>query len=333
MIPLKRSFLFLAVLAPLALSFYSCGKEPQKEVKPLYELQKNYNIPKFDSDNAYRQVEAQVKFGPRNPGSRGHDEALYYISNELKKYADDVKLQSFNYPGYNGEQLALTNIIAKFNPDKKDRILFCAHWDTRPRAEHAKDTTKRNQPILGANDGASGCGVLLELARLLKNNKVNYGIDLVLFDGEDYGKESDLNNFCLGSKYYSAKIQFDKMPAFAVLLDLVGDKEAQFPQEAYSMQYAPDVVNMIWEIAQLQNSNVFLQEEGNGIYDDHVPLEQAGIKAIDIIDSDLVGAHNKEARRNYWHSEFDNMSNISKETLGQLGKVITYLIYSIQFNK
>ncbi|HED06318.1 MAG TPA: M28 family peptidase, partial [Ignavibacteria bacterium] len=210
--------------------------------------------------------------------------------------------------------------------------LFGAHWDTRPRAEHAKNPANRDKPILGANDGGSGSSILLELARLLKTHKVNYGVDLVFFDGEDYGKENDLNNFCIGSKYFAAKLNINDIPAFGILLDMVGDKQAVFPEEQYSLQYAPGVVNMIWNIAAHLNAGDFSSKRGGAIYDDHIPLNQAGLPTIDIIDSGLIGDRSPIKRRNYWHSENDTMKNIGKNTLQQVGNVLTYLIYSIQFN-
>ena len=313
--------------------FASCGeKQDQNLSKPLYELKTSSNIPKFDGDNAYNQVKAQVDFGPRNPGSRGHYEELLYLERELKKYADTVVAQEFNYSGYDNEQLKLTNVIAKYNPSAKDRIILCAHWDTRPRSDHDPDPKKRDLPILGANDGASGVGILLEVARLLKNQKVNYGIDLVFFDGEDYGKESDLDNFCLGSKYYAANYKNPNLPAFGILLDLVGDKDASFAEEGNSLRYARDVVNMVWGIASQMNANMFKQTEGETIYDDHIPLNQAGLRTIDIIDAELVGANTPVKRRNYWHTQGDTMENIGKNALQQVGDVITHLIYSLKFN-
>ncbi len=328
----KSSVKYLLVITA-AFLFFSCGEQQQQKVsKPLYELAKNYNIPKFDAGNAYDQVKAQVDFGPRNPGSKGHDETLQYLQNELKKYADEVQLQSFTYTGYNEEKLVLTNIIGKFNPSAKRRIILCAHWDTRPRAEKDKDPAKRNLPILGANDSGSGVGVLLELARLLKNQKVNYGIDIVFFDGEDYGKEDDLNNFCLGSKYFSANYNQPVYSAFSILLDLVGDKEANFSEEGNSLKYAPEVVNMVWGIASQVNASMFTPVEGESIYDDHIPMNQAGLKTIDIIDAELVGADTPVKRRNYWHTQNDTMENIGKNTLQQVGDVLTHLVYSLQFN-
>lgn len=328
-----QSFAKYLLMIAVIFLFFSCGEQQQQKIsKSLYELAKNYNIPKFDADNAYEQVKAQVKFGPRNPGSKGHEDGLRYLQNELKKYADEVQLQSFTYSGYNDEKFVLTNIIGKFNPSAKRRIILCAHWDTRPRAEKDNDPTKRNQPILGANDSGSGVGVLLEIARLLKNQKVNYGIDIVLFDGEDYGKEDDLNNFCLGSKYFAANFNEPVYPAFSILLDLVGDKGANFSEEGNSLKYAPEVVNMVWGIASQINANMFTPSEGESIYDDHIPMNQAGLKTIDIIDADLVGANTPVIRRNYWHTQNDTMVNIGKNTLQQVGDVLTHLIFSLQFN-
>jgi len=322
------------LLIPLLLLLSSCGEKQQNEpTKPLYELTKNNNIPKFDVDNAYNQVKAQVYYGPRNPNSSGHDNALNYLQNELRKYCDDVELQSFTYTGYGNEKLNLTNIIGKFNPEAKNRIVLCAHWDTRPRAEKAVDPKRRDEPILGANDGGSGVGVLLEIARILKTNKINYGVDLVLFDGEDYGKEEDLDNFCLGSKYYAVNYRHTSTPAFCVLLDLVGDKDAVFAKEGNSLRFAPQVVNMVWGIAKQIKANKFLNKDGGYIYDDHIPLEQAGLKAIDIIDGDLIGADTPVKRRNYWHTHKDNMDNIGKNTLQQVGDVMTQLLFTLKFNR
>lgn len=320
------------ILLILLILTAGCEKKENKEIsKAEFEIVKNDSLPQFSGENAYAFTKAQVDFGPRNPGSPGHSRTLAYLQNELNKFADEVELQSFTYPGYN-EQLHLTNIVAKFNPGNKKRILICAHWDTRPRSEHSKDSTKRNLPILGANDGASGCGIILELARVLHRNRVAIGIDLVLFDGEDYGKENDLDNYCLGSKYYSVNIPGGIYPRFAILLDMVGDKDAIFMKEAGSVQYASDIVDLIWNIAAQVNASAFVPRRGEGIYDDHIPLNQAGIKTVDIIDEELVGADTPTERRNYWHSDKDTMENIGKDTLQQVGDVLIYLIYSIHFD-
>ena len=322
----------LILLVSIILLLNSCSEKKIEVSKPLYQLQSNAVIPKFDAENAYQYIKEQIKFGPRNPNSMAHAAALNYLTNTLSKFTQTVIKQPFTYTGYNGEKLKLTNIIAKFNPKDKNRILICAHWDSRPRSEHAKDPAKRKLPVLGANDGASGVGVILELAEILSKNKINYGIDLVLFDGEDYGLESDLSNFSLGSKYYSSKMVNDTYPAFAVLLDMVGDKDARFPIERNSKDYAPDIVNMFWNKAAQIGATKFTFNTSASIYDDHIPLNQAGLRTIDIIDSDLIGADTPVERRNYWHTDKDTIDNIGVETLQQVGDVLTNIIYSLKFN-
>jgi Zn-dependent M28 family amino/carboxypeptidase len=317
----------------LALFTFSCGHKEKEDTYPAFELTSNGNVPKFNGDTAYAFTAKQVSFGPRNPGSGGHSEALNYFYNQFEQYTDSVQLQQFSYSGYNNEVLNLTNIIASFNPDDTNRIMITAHWDTRPRSDNDQNPTNVNLPILGANDGASGCGVILELARLLKNNKVKYGIDLVLLDGEDYGKDDDLDNFCIGTKYFTENMNGRITPAFAINLDMVGDKNASFPVEGYSNQYAPDIVNMVWNIADQIGAADFIRNNYSQIYDDHLILNQGGIKAVDIIDADLVGNHTAGIRRNYWHTQNDNMKNISAQTLQQVGDVLTHLIYSLKFTK
>lgn len=312
--------------------FYACNGDKPVKMTEQYHLSTPQNKPSFIGDNAYDQIEKQLSFGPRNPNSQGHQQTLNYLNNELKKYADIVYLQEFSYPGYN-EQLRLTNIIAEFNPNSTDRIFICAHWDTRPRAEQDKNEALRDKPILGANDGGSGVGVILELARLLKQQSVDYGIDLILFDGEDYGNEGDLNNYLIGAKYFSANKPVDYNPHFGILLDLVGDKEAQFRMEGASLKYAGDIVEMIWNIAAQLNATTFVMRESGDIYDDHIALNMAGLKTINIVDSELIGADTPVERRNYWHTHNDTMQNIGKETLQQVGDVLTHLIYSLKFNK
>ncbi len=309
-----------------------CEKKEENNItRPVFDIQKPDSLPSFSGTNAYEMTKAQVDFGPRNPGSAGHAMALTFLQNELNRYADEVKLQSFTYAGYN-EELNLTNIIAQYNPGNKNRVMICAHWDTRPRSEHTKDSTKRSLPIPGANDGASGCGVILELARIISEKKLNIGVDLVLLDGEDYGKENDLDNYCLGSKYYSVNIPDGIYPRFAILLDMVGDKDAVFMKEAASSEFAPDIVNLVWDIASQLNAPAFIPRKGESIYDDHIPLNQAGIKSVDIIDAELVGADTPVERRNYWHSDRDTMENISEGTLQQVGNVLVTLLYSLHFN-
>jgi glutaminyl-peptide cyclotransferase len=313
--------------------FYSCNKEQKNRIEQPYSIIFKSKVPSFSADNAYKYIEDQIAFGPRNPNSTGHQKALNFLENELRKYTNTVYLQNFLYSGYNDERLALSNIIARFNPKSNNRIFICAHWDSRPRSDQDKDPLLRNKPILGTNDGASGVGIILELARVLKDHPVNYGIDLILFDGEDYGKESDLNNYFLGSKYFAANLEPDYNPYFGILLDMVGDKQALFLKEGSSVQYSSDIVDMIWNIAKEINATDFSMQEGSPIEDDHIPLNQAGLKTIDIIDEELIGDNSPNKRRNYWHTSHDTIDNIGKETLQQVGDVLVHLIYSLEFSK
>ncbi len=323
--------IFILIL-PIVFIITSCSEKKVEVSKPLYELTAKNIIPKFEAKNAYQYIKEQIKFGPRSPNSTAHANTLNYLTNTLGKFTQSVTKQSFTYVGYNGEVLELTNIIAKFNPENKNRIMISAHWDSRPRSENAEDPAKRKLPVLGANDGASGVAVILELARILSENKIDFGVDLVLFDGEDYGLESDLKNYSLGAKYFSSKLFLNNYPAFAVLLDMVGDKDAQFPIERNSKNYAPDIVKMFWEKAAQIGADKFTFNISPPIYDDHIPLNQAGLRTIDIIDSDLIGADTPVERRNYWHSDKDTIDNIGIETLQQVGDVVTNIIYSIKFN-
>ena len=277
---------FLLVILPVLI--LSCRSEENEPAKPFYEIQPRENIPAFNPGNAYTQILKQLTFGPRNPNSNGHQAVLQFLILELSKYAEDVIIQNFNYSGYDGEVLLLTNIVAKFNIKAKNGILLCAHWDTRPRAEEDQNPDNRDNPIPGANDGGSGVAILLETARILKSYPVDYGVDIVLFDGEDYGRPQDLENFCLGSKYFAGKKSPDYNPAFGILLDLVGDKEAKIFKDPFSMQYASDITDLIWNIAEMTRADKFVNVQGSRAYDDHIPLNQAGIKTINIINADLI---------------------------------------------
>ncbi len=321
---------FFVVMLLLFISCSSKKKESDKKTKKLFTLITSNKIPQFDESNAYDLVYKQVSLGPRNPNSKGHKAAKEFFKNYFSINSDTLIQQHFIYPGYNGEKLELTNFIARYNPSAQNRIILSAHWDTRPRAE--KDKKYKNKPILGANDGASGVGILLELARVLKQNPVEYGVDIILFDGEDYGKEHDLDLYCLGSKFYSATIKKNK-PKFGILLDLVGDIDAKFKIEESSNVYANEIVSLVWGIAKKINADKFITSHSASIYDDHIPLNNSGIKTVNIIDADLVGAETNVERRNYWHTLKDDMSNISKKTLKQVGDVLVNLIYSLKFQR
>ncbi len=276
----------------------------------------NVPMPKFNSTRAFSYLVKQVDFGPRAPNSQAHAKCLQYLQHELSLYADSVEIQKFNVPGYDGVVLHLANVIAHFNMKSKVRILLSAHWDSRPRADHQPGGPV-DKPIPGADDGASGVAVLLELARDFKESPPPVGIDIILWDGEDYGKEGDMNYYCLGSKYWAATKPSMYQPLFAINLDMIGQKDLSIPKEGYSVEYAPDVVNLIWNTAAEMGITQFADSTSGYIYDDHRQLDNIGIKAVDLIDFNYK----------YWHTLEDTPDKCSPESLDAVGRVLLEVIY------
>jgi glutaminyl-peptide cyclotransferase len=279
-------------------------------------------IPDFDGKRAFGDLKAQTAFGPRNPGSRGHRDCLAFLTTALRGAGAAVRLQEFTHTGYNGEIFRLTNVIASFQPKAPSRVLLCAHWDTRPRADRDENISRREQPLLGANDGASGVAVLLELARLFRSSPPPVGVDIVLFDGEDYGKEADHARYLLGSRHFAATKDAGYVPRFGVLLDMVGDKFLDLPKEQFSVRYAPDIVDLVWKTAARLGIHQFEDEPGEEIMDDHLPLNEAGIKTIDIIDFNYPDQTNR-----FWHTHRDVPENCSAESLEAVGTVLAHVVY------
>jgi len=278
--------------------------------------------PAFSGARAFELLRKQVSFGPRNPNSAGHGACLQYLSSTLQQLADRVELEDFIHAGYGGEKLQLTNLIAAFKPQAATRIMLCAHWDTRPRAERDQNKSRRNEPMLGANDGASGVAVLLEIARLLNTAPPAVGVDIVLFDGEDYGTEGDRESYLLGSRYFAAHKRRDYVPKFGILLDMVGDRELEIPKELNSLRFAPDVVQLVWDSARELGITQFVDEVGEEVLDDHWPLNSAGIKTVDLIDFNYPDLSNR-----FWHTHEDVPENCSAESLEAVGTVVTHVVY------
>jgi glutaminyl-peptide cyclotransferase len=280
-------------------------------------------IPEFHNTHAFELLVRQTSFGPRNPGSSGHRDCLQFLVSSLKSCSDHVRTQEFAHAGYDGQKLQLTNVIASFKPEATSRILLCAHWDTRPRAERDENPARRNDPIIGANDGASGVAVLLELANIFKSTPPPIGVDLVLFDGEDYGREGDTERYLLGSRYYARSVPADRQPRYGILLDMVGDANLELPKEQNSIRFAPDVVRTVWNTARELGIPQFIDQVGDEILDDHIPLNEVGIKTIDIIDFEYP-----DATHNYWHTHNDTPEHCSAESLGAVGTVLVHVVYS-----
>jgi Zn-dependent M28 family amino/carboxypeptidase len=239
----------------------------------------------------------------------------------LDSLADEVQTDTFTHVVTSGDTLQLVNLLARFRPDETRRILFLTHWDTRPRSDNAADPALRAVPVPGANDGASGTAVLLELARLLAGAAPPMGVDLLFVDGEDYGPSNE--DMFLGSRRYANRVDERTRPIYAILLDMVGDADASFPAEVYSAELAPIVLRRVLQTTErLGYQAAFPPTGGQRIYDDHVPLNQAGIPTVDIIDFSY-GPGNT-----WWHTPDDTPERLSAATLGMVGEVVAELIYS-----
>jgi hypothetical protein len=277
--------------------------------------------PAFDGQAALEYVRTQVAFGPRIPGTEAHRRMGDWLDSLLRVAADTVLVQAWEHRTASGAVLPLRNFIARFNPSARQRLLFLAHWDTRPRSDgpSSRDTTL---PVPGANDGASGVAILLGVADQLGVNPPSVGVDLLFVDGEDYGDWTARTDVLIGSEYYAKNPLPGPKPEFAVLFDMVGDAELRIEREGYSVTGAPDVVELVWRTAaDLGYDTIFVSESGTTVTDDHIPLQQAGIRAIDVIDFDY-GPGNS-----YWHTPDDTVDKVSARSLGIVGQVALGIIW------
>lgn len=289
----------------------------------------------FNADSAYAFIGQQVAFGPRVPNSEAHKKCGIFLTDKMQQFCDTVYIQNILLKAYNNEKLQAKNIIGVFNPEIRKRILLFAHWDSRPYSDHDIDERNYNKPIDGADDGASGVGVLLEVARQIKLKDINIGIDIIFFDAEDYGVpnfiESKLaDTYCLGSQYWSQNPHVNNYKAeFGILLDMVGSKNAKFYKELYSVQNAGNIVDLVWNTAQNKGyEKYFINENIGAITDDHLyVMKGRNIPCIDIINCDRTTPHGFGF---YWHTQQDNMNNISHETLNIVGQVIMGIINEIE---
>lgn len=276
------------------------------------------NTPALSAQAAFEHIKTQVAFGPRAPGTGGHDQQLAWMLEYLGARADTVIAQSFTHETTLGT-LDLTNVFARFKPDSPDRILLVAHWDTRPTADEDPDETRRSQPISGANDGASGVALLLEIANVLSKNEPPIGVDILLTDGEDFAP----NHMYIGARYFAANLPPGYRPLYGILVDMIADENPVYPIEANSQNFAPEVVDRVWRTAErLGYAAYFPRTPQGGIEDDHVPLNQAGIRTIDIIDFDYGPANQ------YWHTHQDIVAHTSAKGLAVVGAVILELIFA-----
>ena len=310
----------------LFLLFAGCNSEPNLQFQ-----EQGRDVPDFSSNQAYQYIEEQLAFGPRVPNSEAHRQAVQYFRNHFIEAAgsQSVYVQSFKTEVY-GDSLQLYNVLASFGTGNSDRILLAAHWDSRPRSDKETESSNQELPVPGADDGASGVAVLMELANVFAVNELPIGVDIILFDGEDYGEQSDMDNYFLGSRYWGNNPPVAGYnPRFGILLDMVGGQNAQFPKEGYSMDYAPNLVNEVWAIGQeFGYEDLFVDKVGQRIADDHIIVERlTGIPMINIIHHRISPTGELEFPP-YWHTQNDDIGIIDKEVLQAVGDVLLELIYN-----
>jgi len=271
----------------------------------------------FSGPTAFTYIEKQMSFGPRIPNKPGHEQTGDWLLAELRARADTVIVQEIRHVTRKGETLRLRNFFARFRPQASERLLFLAHWDTRPMADRSQNLGQQRLPVPGANDGASGVAVLLGVADALKARPPANGVDLLFVDGEDYGDFADSNDVLIGSRWFAAHQPAGYQPLFAVLFDMVGDKDLQIFQEGQSMAVAPEVVQRVWRVAaERGHERQFVPSVGQTLIDDHVSLQKAGIHAIDVVDFDYP----------YWHTTEDTIDKVSAVSLQIVGDVAVALV-------
>lgn len=316
----------------LAATLFSC--KSREQAAPVAEEVELVG-PTFMADSAMLFCAEQCEFGPRTMNSEAHEKCAEWIIERFERYGATVTTQKADLTGWDGKTLRSTNIIASLNPDAKERILICAHWDSRPWADNDPDKANWQKPVMAANDGASGVAVMLELCRILNGqltgDSIAYGIDFVCFDAEDYGAPdwADVQNsedtWALGAQYFAQNCDKDRWSG-AILLDMVGGQGARFYQEGLSMYYAQSLVDDVWQAAESAGfSSFFPRQKGGRITDDHKPLNEAGIPTIDIIP--YYPDCEQSCFGPTWHTVNDDMAHLDKETLRVVGQTLVQYIF------
>jgi len=329
-----KNYHMLSLMSLLIFTTVSCGTN-HKSAEATETTERQVKAPEFDADSAYQYVKAQVDFGPRVPNTPQHVACGNYLAEKLAGFGAKVINQYADLIGYDGKVLKARNIIGSFKPENKKRILLFAHWDTRPWADNDPDEKNHHTPILGANDGASGVGLLLEIARLINQKQPELGVDIIFFDAEDYGApefykgEHKEEYWCLGTQYWARNPHVQGYNArFGILFDMVGGKDATFFKEAYSSQHAAGVNSTVWKRAnELGYGRYFINEDGGQVTDDHVFVNRiARIPSIDIIPND---ENNEESSfGSFWHTLNDNMDIIDRSTLKAVCQTVLEVIYN-----
>ena len=336
---MKRNYTFIPLLLLLIVAIVACSNNSSKSAADNDSegdaTKATVQVPQFSADSAYQYIQTQADFGPRVPNTAAHKACGEFLAKKLEEFGAKVYNQHADLVAYDNTILKARNVIGAYNPESKRRVLLCAHWDSRPYADQDADKTKHHSPILGVNDGASGVGVLLEVARQLQQQAPAIGIDIIFFDAEDYGipyfYQGAYKNdtWCLGSQYWARAPHVQGYNArFGILLDMVGGKGATFLREGYSMQHAPSVVKKVWKAAaKLGFGNYFIDEDGGYVNDDHGPVNEiARIPCIDIINCSLTDELSSFG--NFWHTLDDNMDVIDRATLQAVGQTVLHVVYN-----
>ncbi|MDE5568217.1 MAG: M28 family peptidase [Muribaculaceae bacterium] len=315
-----------------ATALCSCNGTAKSTDKQSKMTEKVVLLGAFDKDSAYQYIADQVAFGPRVPGTPAHDACGKYIVEKLRQFgADTIIEQHAVVEAFNGDKLPINNIFAQYNPTALNRVLLVAHWDTRPWANMERSEERRMKPVPGANDGGSGVGVILEIARNLQKLAPTCGVDILFTDAEDYGNSNGFTNndesWCLGTQYWVDNMPYTSVnrPANGILLDMVGGTDARFHRERYSNIHAKPITVKIWgEAKNLGYEDIFVNKVAGEVVDDHTFLNQAGIPTTDIIEhmSDATGSFPAT-----WHTLDDDIQHISKKTLDAVGNTVLNVIY------
>lgn len=317
----------------LVLLVASCGNLKKQTTDESASLQPAG--PVFCADSAYLYCQAQCDFGPRTMNSKAHDDCEKWIISKFESFGMQVTPQKAVLKGYDGTSLNSTNIIASYRPDLTDRVLLCAHWDSRPWADNDPDEANWKTPVMAANDGASGVAVMLEIARLLSKDTLQLGVDFICFDAEDWGVPQwnednfDSDSWALGAQYWSTNLHKKGYRArFGILLDMVGGQGAQFYKEAMSVQYANHIVEKVWRAAQVVGyGSMFPSQQGTGVTDDHISVNtKAKIPTIDIIP--YYPNCEQSSFGPTWHTVNDDMEHIDKNTLQAVGQTLIQVLFS-----
>ena len=317
---------------------YKNAHQVSPDVQEVEEATKLNPVgPTFNADSALAFCEVQCDFGPRIMNSEAHEKCGKWIVEKFRQFGCEVETQKADLKGYDGTILKNTNIIAHYNPKATTRILLCAHWDSRPWADNDPDSANWRKPVMAANDGASGVGVMLEIARLVQADKklnAQIGVDFVCFDAEDWGTpqwadvQDQGDSWALGAQYWSENKSADYQPRYGILLDMVGGQGAQFYREGMSMQYASSIVKKVWRAArQAGYGSFFPNSDGGMITDDHIPVNQkAKIPTIDIIP--YYPDCQQSSFGPTWHTVSDDMAHLDKNTLKAVGQTIIQVLYT-----